>query len=353
MATAFICQLASGSYSAVGSFESPARWITPSTPSSASAGMSRTSATHELDPVAHGVERPLAPVEAVEHADVVAALAAGGRRGRSRCSRPAGDQHRAPARAAWGARPLLRVDGRSGSAAAVRLVCVRSDTPRCSVHWIGWGEGASCARSSVLQQSSGASADFRYHGPRQSWSDSTRRLEGPMLVRPVIHGDERGFFHESYRRNVYADLGIPEEFVQDNHSRSEHGDRARHALPGRRRDGEARPLRARGDPRRGGRPAAGARRPSASGRPSSSTTRTSTSSTARSASPTASACTATCRRDLQARRPTTTSRSSAASPTTTPTSRSPGRGRRADPVANATRTRPCLRDVQDELPFRY
>jgi dTDP-4-dehydrorhamnose 3,5-epimerase len=49
------------------------------------------------------------------------------------------------------------------------------------------------------------------------------RLEGPMLVKPVIYGDERGFFHESYRRNVYAELGIPEEFVQDNHSRSGHG----------------------------------------------------------------------------------------------------------------------------------
>ena len=49
------------------------------------------------------------------------------------------------------------------------------------------------------------------------------RLEGPMLVKPVIHGDERGFFHESYRRNVYAELGIPEEFVQDNHSRSSKG----------------------------------------------------------------------------------------------------------------------------------
>ena len=49
------------------------------------------------------------------------------------------------------------------------------------------------------------------------------RLEGPVLVKPVIHGDERGFFHESYRRNVYAELGIPEEFVQDNHSRSSKG----------------------------------------------------------------------------------------------------------------------------------
>jgi dTDP-4-dehydrorhamnose 3,5-epimerase len=49
------------------------------------------------------------------------------------------------------------------------------------------------------------------------------RIEGPVLVRPVVHGDHRGFFHESYRREVYADLGIPEEFVQDNHSRSGHG----------------------------------------------------------------------------------------------------------------------------------
>ena len=49
------------------------------------------------------------------------------------------------------------------------------------------------------------------------------KLEGPILVKPVVHGDERGFFHETYRRNVYAGLGIGEEFVQDNHSRSRHG----------------------------------------------------------------------------------------------------------------------------------
>jgi dTDP-4-dehydrorhamnose 3,5-epimerase len=49
------------------------------------------------------------------------------------------------------------------------------------------------------------------------------RLEGPILIEPVVHGDARGFFHETYRRNVYAELGIAEEFVQDNHSRSRHG----------------------------------------------------------------------------------------------------------------------------------
>jgi dTDP-4-dehydrorhamnose 3,5-epimerase len=46
------------------------------------------------------------------------------------------------------------------------------------------------------------------------------RLDGPMLLKPRVFGDERGFFMETYRRNVYGELGIPEEMPQDNHSRS-------------------------------------------------------------------------------------------------------------------------------------
>ena len=49
------------------------------------------------------------------------------------------------------------------------------------------------------------------------------RLDGPVLVEPVVHGDHRGFFHESYRREALEKLGILGEFVQDNHSRSGHG----------------------------------------------------------------------------------------------------------------------------------
>ena len=49
------------------------------------------------------------------------------------------------------------------------------------------------------------------------------RLDGPILLAPKILGDERGFFVETYRRSVFAELGIPEEMVQDNHSRSQHG----------------------------------------------------------------------------------------------------------------------------------
>ncbi len=49
------------------------------------------------------------------------------------------------------------------------------------------------------------------------------RLDGPILIQPAVFGDERGFFSETYRRNEYAELGIAEEMVQDNHSRSKRG----------------------------------------------------------------------------------------------------------------------------------
>lgn len=49
------------------------------------------------------------------------------------------------------------------------------------------------------------------------------RLDGPILLAPRILGDERGFFCETYRRSEFARLGIPEEMVQDNHSRSGYG----------------------------------------------------------------------------------------------------------------------------------
>jgi dTDP-4-dehydrorhamnose 3,5-epimerase len=59
------------------------------------------------------------------------------------------------------------------------------------------------------------------------------RLDGPVLVKPVVHGDERGFFQETYRRNRFAQLGIADEFVQDNHSRSRRGVvRGMHFQPG-------------------------------------------------------------------------------------------------------------------------
>ena len=51
------------------------------------------------------------------------------------------------------------------------------------------------------------------------------RLEGLVALEPAVHGDERGFFLESYRAEWHERLGIPaaERFVQDNQSRSARG----------------------------------------------------------------------------------------------------------------------------------
>ena len=48
-------------------------------------------------------------------------------------------------------------------------------------------------------------------------------LEGVILVELEVHWDERGFFLETYHAGAYRDGGIPETFVQDNHSRSTRG----------------------------------------------------------------------------------------------------------------------------------
>lgn len=49
------------------------------------------------------------------------------------------------------------------------------------------------------------------------------KLEGPLVLQPSVHGDERGFFTETWRESEMAELGIGHGFVQDNHSRSAQG----------------------------------------------------------------------------------------------------------------------------------
>jgi dTDP-4-dehydrorhamnose 3,5-epimerase len=49
------------------------------------------------------------------------------------------------------------------------------------------------------------------------------QLDGPVLLEPTVHGDARGFFVETYRANVWAEAGVPDRWVQDNHSRSARG----------------------------------------------------------------------------------------------------------------------------------
>jgi len=40
------------------------------------------------------------------------------------------------------------------------------------------------------------------------------------LIKPLFHGDPRGFFLETFQQERYKEMGINYEFVQDNHSRS-------------------------------------------------------------------------------------------------------------------------------------
>lgn len=49
-------------------------------------------------------------------------------------------------------------------------------------------------------------------------------IEDVLIIEPRVFGDERGFFFESYNQKAFADkAGITDDFVQDNHSRSEKG----------------------------------------------------------------------------------------------------------------------------------
>jgi dTDP-4-dehydrorhamnose 3,5-epimerase len=43
------------------------------------------------------------------------------------------------------------------------------------------------------------------------------------VIVPEVFEDDRGFFMECYRADQFAGLGIPDLFVQDNHSRSQYG----------------------------------------------------------------------------------------------------------------------------------
>lgn len=46
------------------------------------------------------------------------------------------------------------------------------------------------------------------------------KLEGASVLEPVVHGDHRGFFMESYNEQIMKQLGVNYEFIQDNQSLS-------------------------------------------------------------------------------------------------------------------------------------
>ena len=53
--------------------------------------------------------------------------------------------------------------------------------------------------------------------------DNVGGIEGLKVVTPTVHGDDRGYFMETYQKKEFCDAGIDVEFVQDNQSSSKKG----------------------------------------------------------------------------------------------------------------------------------
>src|SRR5258707_10911459 len=48
-------------------------------------------------------------------------------------------------------------------------------------------------------------------------------LTGALVLEPKVFEDDRGYFLESYNERTFAEIGIRDKFVQDNHSCSKRG----------------------------------------------------------------------------------------------------------------------------------
>lgn len=51
----------------------------------------------------------------------------------------------------------------------------------------------------------------------------SKYLNGVVVIAPEVFQDDRGFFLEAFRKDQFTELGLPAEFVQDNHSGSVKG----------------------------------------------------------------------------------------------------------------------------------
>jgi dTDP-4-dehydrorhamnose 3,5-epimerase len=48
-------------------------------------------------------------------------------------------------------------------------------------------------------------------------------IKGLLIIQPKIFQDARGYFYEPYNKKLFTELGVCEEFVQDNQSLSQKG----------------------------------------------------------------------------------------------------------------------------------
>ena len=50
-----------------------------------------------------------------------------------------------------------------------------------------------------------------------------QKIEDVILIKPRVFGDNRGFFMETFKKSEFAQNGITNDFIQDNHSKSSKG----------------------------------------------------------------------------------------------------------------------------------
>jgi dTDP-4-dehydrorhamnose 3,5-epimerase len=60
-------------------------------------------------------------------------------------------------------------------------------------------------------------------GLKMAFRIESRHLGDVLVLVPDVFEDERGFFMEAFREDVFKSLGLPFHFPQDNHSRSGKG----------------------------------------------------------------------------------------------------------------------------------
>ena len=61
------------------------------------------------------------------------------------------------------------------------------------------------------------------HSPKRIMEFEQTEIPEVLVLQPKAFGDERGFFMETFRADIFAASGIAGPFVQDNHSGSQQG----------------------------------------------------------------------------------------------------------------------------------
>ncbi len=51
----------------------------------------------------------------------------------------------------------------------------------------------------------------------------TTPIAGLLIFEPRVFADDRGYFYESFNKNIFSEAGVKDDFVQDNQSKSTYG----------------------------------------------------------------------------------------------------------------------------------